>query len=119
MNHRNQRRPFVQSRTVAGCYTDREPAINSSSPLRNNRDQIASPAASRRRRLAAITNAPADNGRKVPRSSIPSSPKEEGSRKLPAVLFRQQELIKDQEDAFDALIQGKLPITPIILEFRA
>jgi hypothetical protein len=119
MNHRNQRRPLAQSRTVVECYTDREPTINSSRPLRNNRDQIATPAAPRRRRLATITNAPADNGRKVPCSSIPSSPKEEGSRKLPAVLFRQQELTNDQEDAFDALIQGKLPITPISQEFHA
>lgn len=50
---------------------------------------------------------PNDKGRKVPGSGIPSLLKAEGDRKFPAVLFRQQELINDQEDAFDALIQGK------------
>jgi hypothetical protein len=50
---------------------------------------------------------PNDKGRKVPGSGIPSLLKAEGDRKFPAVLFRQQELINDHEDAFDSLIQGK------------
>ena len=50
---------------------------------------------------------PNNQGRKVPGSGIPSLLKAEGDRKFPAVLFRQQELINDHEDAFDSLIQGK------------
>jgi hypothetical protein len=50
---------------------------------------------------------PNDKGRKVPGSGIPSLLKATGDRKFPAVVFRQQELINNHEDAFDSLIHGK------------